>query len=118
LSQPPAALPAALRRACSIPTKDNPTMKRKTEITIQTRRVLVVRRRERARLWCDRCGGQVEMLAAREAVATTGLTERAVFRLAEAGLLHATETTDGRLFVCLDSLREETRASAEGSSRT
>lgn len=94
-------------------------MKRKTEITIQTRRVLFVRRRRAGpRLWCDECAGRVEMFAAEEAAAATGLSQRAIFRLAEADRLHSTETTDGRLFVCLDSLREETRANAEGLSRT
>jgi hypothetical protein len=94
-------------------------MKRKTEITIQTRRVLVIRRHGgRMRLWCDKCGGQVEMLAAEEAAAATGLSQRAIFRLAEAERLHSTETADGRLFVCPDSLREETRVDAEGPSRT
>ncbi|MEK6280727.1 MAG: hypothetical protein AABN95_10275 [Acidobacteriota bacterium] len=80
-------------------------MKRKTEITIQTRRVLIVRRPSgTTRLQCHHCGPSVEMLPAGEAAAVTSFTERAVFQLAEKGHLHSTETPDGRLFVCLNSL--------------
>ncbi len=78
--------------------------RRRTEITVETHRMLRVRlSARRARLFCPGCSGEVEMVSAAEAGAALGLTEREVFRLAEAGLLHAAETPDGRLHVCLNS---------------
>jgi hypothetical protein len=92
------AVSAGSRKATS-------TVKRKTEITIQTHRVLVIRqRRITTHLWCERCGGQVEMLAAEQAAAAFGLSQRVLFRKIEGGQLHFTETDEGPLLICSNSI--------------
>jgi hypothetical protein len=72
-------------------------MQKRTEITIETERLLVVsQRRVRAILWCNHCAKNVPMLTIFEA-------DR-ISSLAEAGLLHFAVTPDGRLFICSKSL--------------
>lgn len=84
--------------------------KRRTEITIETDEVTVIRRRRNlARAWCARCAAPVEMVTTEQAAVLTGVSLRRVFRQVEADLLHYTETPDGSLYICLNSLRDERR---------
>ena len=72
-------------------------MKKRTEITIETERFLVVsQRRAGTILWCQHCGKNVPMLTVDE-VATTCSS-------AEANQLHFVRTPEGRLLVCSNSL--------------
>lgn len=83
-------------------------MHKRTEITIETERFLVVSRRpERASLWCHRCARPVLMMTVSEAARTENTTAAAVFELAEAGGLHFAVTPTGRLFICSNSLTSE-----------
>ncbi|HEV2915130.1 MAG TPA: hypothetical protein VGX92_17770 [Pyrinomonadaceae bacterium] len=95
-------------------------MKRRIEITIETERVVVVRRR-RARksltLWCRGCGAESLMLTADEAARFAGMSSMAVFRLAEAGHLHWQETGAGALLVCRNSLLRSRTALRETPDR-
>ena len=80
--------------------------KRKTEITVDTREVWLVRswwRREPAR--CAECPDRPEMLTPEEAAHVAGLTSRVIYRLVETGQIHSTETEAGSLFICLAPLR-------------
>jgi hypothetical protein len=80
----------------------NETTKRTTRITLETDEVLIVRRRP-APGWCEGCARQVEMLSPEQAAAA-GLSVRAVYRRVEVGRLHFTETPEGQVWVCLNSL--------------
>ena len=40
---------------------------RRTRITIETERILIMARQHAARGWCERCGGEVELLPSAEA---------------------------------------------------
>jgi hypothetical protein len=81
---------------------------KKTKITVQTDRVLVIRRRRRGGLkWCESCAARVEMMNPEEAAAVSGLSLRAIFRLVEASRLHFTETAEGLLWVCFNSLLDQ-----------
>jgi hypothetical protein len=81
-------------------------MQKRTEITIETERFLVVsRHRERTILWCNQCAKDVPMVTVDEAAST--------FRMAEACRLHFARTPEGRLFICSNSL-----ASAQERSST
>jgi hypothetical protein len=83
-------------------------MHKTTEITIETERFLVVsRRRERASLWCHRCANTVLMLTVDEAATIGRTTALVISTLAEAGLLHCAMTSEGRLFICSNSLASE-----------
>jgi hypothetical protein len=76
----------------------------KKEITIETHKVFVVRRRSSYAGWCPGCAETVEMVKPEEAAAFLQISLRRVFRRVEAESLHSAETADGALFVCHNSL--------------
>ena len=79
--------------------------KRRTETTIETHQVWIIRRPEsRKPAWCFDCTDQAAMLSPEEAMRMFGVSLRAIYRSVEAGRIHFSETPDGRLFVCLASL--------------
>ena len=79
--------------------------KRRTEITIETDRVFVLSRRRISVLtWCAACGERVTMITPDEAAITARVSSRAIYRWMEAERLHFTETADGFLLVCTNSL--------------
>ena len=78
---------------------------RKTEITVETERVLVIRGTKQARLtWCPSCAEQVKMVTPEQASAIARVTARTIYRWVEAEKLHFAETPAGWLLVCLNSL--------------
>lgn len=81
--------------------------KRRTEITIETHQVLVLHRRHNFnRTICLQCAsGSAPLFTPEDAGAFAGVSTRTVYRWVEAGRVHFTETNDGRLFVCLATLR-------------
>lgn len=88
-------------------------MKRKSraEITIETHRILVVKRQTgRAQATCPECPTEVATVTPEEATAIARISTRALYRLIEEGAVHCLELSTGTL-VCLNSLRA---AAAEG----
>jgi len=83
--------------------------RRKTEIHIETREVLILRRIANASIWCDECGRQVKAIKPEEAATALGLNLRALFRQVEASRLHGCESSAGKLFICGNSLQTEIR---------
>lgn len=85
-------------------------MKKKATITVQTERLLVISGSQAAvaRLWCAGCQAEVTMFGLDDASALAGLSDRAIFQLAEAGSIHFVETADGKALFCVPSLRAET----------
>lgn len=84
---------------------------KRTEITVETVRMLKIKVRRRASArWCDGCGGEVSYVHAEEAAALSGLDVDRLARLLRAGQLHAIETPDKILLVCAVSLLEVMRA--------
>jgi len=80
-------------------------MKRKrTKITIEMTRVVEIGRPQRVVAWCADCGVRAEWVTVDEAALLAGVSSRTIFRRAEAERLHSTETTEGLLFICLNSL--------------
>jgi hypothetical protein len=79
--------------------------KNRTDITIETERVLVIRRRKGSALaWCQTCDQQVPMIKVDEAAALSRVSSRTVFRWVEAEKIHFVETPEGLLLICLSSL--------------
>ena len=79
-------------------------MRTRTEITIETERVVVIsRRRDTLRLWCGRCEATVSMVSLDEAARIECTTGDAIYEMAEAGRLHF-GLAAGQLFICSDSL--------------
>lgn len=72
---------------------------------METERLLVIRRsRHTLDRWCHACQAEVKMIGIDEAAAIAGISQRAVFHLAEAGEIHFTETVGGQALFCISSL--------------
>ena len=81
--------------------------KRRLEITFERERLLVVgRRRVSVTAWCEGGGARARMTTPEGAAELCGGTARGVYRRVEAGEVHFTETADGTLLVCCNSLPE------------
>jgi len=90
-----------------------PTYKR-TEITVETDRVVTIRRRRSLRAWCRECGALVDAIGIEEAaaLAETGPSnlqdqarqDQARQDHAGAGGWHVCEGWDGETIICLDSV--------------
>jgi len=80
--------------------------KRRAEIIIEKERIVMITGRHNIRVWCQQCGTDVEMIHAGQAASLSGLTQRAIFRMIEAGSLHFAESVNGTLLICLLSLRK------------
>ena len=79
-------------------------MKKRIEVTIETERLLIARNRKFATIWCDDCSSLVKMITVDEAAVLAQQTERTIYGWVEAGSLHFSETSEGRLFICLNSI--------------
>ena len=81
------------------PEDDDLIEARRTEITIETDRVWILRPGRRpgqeAGIACPACGPRVRMITAEQAATLRGLSRRALYRLIEEGRFHFTETDDG-----------------------
>ena len=83
-------------------------MKKKATITVETERLLVIHRSRRSvNRWCPACEAEVKMIGIDEAAALAGLSQRAVFHLAEAGEIHFMETAGGQALFCISSLSKQ-----------
>jgi hypothetical protein len=84
------------------------TPKKRTEITVETERVLVIRRRYQAiETWCDLCAEKVVMIRPDQAAAVCGRSLRAIFGAIEQTRLHFVEQSDGMILICLNSLLKQ-----------
>jgi hypothetical protein len=80
-------------------------MHKRTEITIETERLVVVsQRREKTVLWCNDCEKELPMLTVSEAARVADTTPLVISALAQAGRLHFAVALDGQHFICPNSL--------------
>ena len=83
--------------------------KRRTEVTIETQRVFVIRTpKDSTRVWCAVCAALLKAVTPAEAAVLACVSTRTIYRWVEAGKLHFTETPDGTLWICFNSLLSET----------
>ena len=84
-------------------------MKKRTEITVETERLVVVgdARVPRHVNWCAPCGKQVEPVSTDEAAVLARVTSRTIFRWVELGRVHYWETPEGLLLICPHSIAEK-----------
>ncbi len=78
--------------------------KRRTETIIETHEVWVMRRLMSSRQLCVECRDEAGMLTPEEAAMLRSVSQMTIYRWAESGHIHFTETPEGRLFVCLTPL--------------
>ena len=79
--------------------------RKRTEITIETVRIVVLSRRKVSVVsWCHECGQRTKMVTVDEAAAMVGVSWRTIYRWADAEKLHFAETSEGRLLICCESI--------------
>ena len=75
-------------------------------VTVKTERTLVFRSHGSVRFeWCEVCATEVGMVCVDGAAREAGVSELAIYKLVEARALHFREDAEGRVLVCLNSLR-------------
>jgi hypothetical protein len=79
------------------------TAHKRTEITIQTDQVVLIRRRVRARRWCPECGSEVDVVDLVQSQALT-VAQARLNGGTQARKWHYLEGPDGTPLVCLESL--------------
>jgi hypothetical protein len=80
-------------------------VKRRTEITVETDEVIIIRQSRRlSRAWCRECAQLAIMVTVDQAAAAAKKSSRLIYRMAEAGYIHFTETPEGFLLICFQSL--------------
>src|SRR6201995_2936893 len=81
------------------------TSKSKTEITIETQRTFIVRRRPNfTNTFCTGCAALSNFASPEDAAQLTGGSAREIYRAIEIGQLHFIETDERQMQVCLNSL--------------
>jgi hypothetical protein len=79
--------------------------KRRTDITIETRRVLLISRpRGSLTAWCSQCAAVVSVITPDEAAILILVSSRTIYRWVESDLLHFIETPEGSLSICFNSI--------------
>lgn len=80
--------------------------KRIRRVTVKTERTFVFRSRGGVRVeWCAECGAEVGMACVEAAAREAGVSEMAIYKLISERMLHFSEDAEGRVLVCLNSLR-------------
>jgi hypothetical protein len=82
--------------------------KKRTTITIETERVLIISRRvgrhSPPRAWCAECDALVKLVSPEAAAALASVSPRTIYRWVETDRLHFTETAENTLLICLNSI--------------
>src|SRR5215472_3871398 len=79
-------------------------MARQTKITIETESVLVLRGRSSVRAWCPQCASEGEMIPIEGVGVISNLSPVEVEAWLESESIHRSQTADGGLVICLNSL--------------
>jgi hypothetical protein len=80
------------------------TTHRKTEVTVETDRILIIRRQNVIRGWCQDCAGEADWVSLEEAGAIAGTSPATLRDHPQSQAWHFCEAPDGALLVCLASL--------------
>lgn len=81
------------------------TRTRRTEVTIETDEIVVVRSSRTTILpLCPQCCDTVAMITPDQAAEMVSSNTRTIYRLMEQGQIHNIETEEGQVFVCPRSL--------------
>jgi hypothetical protein len=80
-------------------------MKKKTKLTIETQRLLIIRGGSSYQCAkCEACGEVVRLITVDEAAMLAQVGSRAIYRLVEAEKIHFIETSEELLLICINSL--------------
>ena len=76
-----------------------------TEITVEMDEFFLIRRSDRStRGLCETCDAVVQMVTPAEAAGIARVNESAIHSRINSSLLHSTETLEGQVLICLNSL--------------
>ncbi len=79
--------------------------KRRTVITVQTERQLLIRGgRGSGRAWCPACAADVEVLSLTEAVAWAGVSPGIIYHWVREGNVHCAKQGAAQPWICVNSL--------------
>jgi len=79
--------------------------RKRTEITVETHEVLIIRTSDSSiRACCTGCGADVGLIPPDEAVALTGIGMPAILEMVDAGDVHWVQTGTCTPLICLKSL--------------
>lgn len=80
--------------------------KRRLEIIWETHEITTISFKGNcsSMIFCEVCRSETRHLSIAEVAAVAKVSEAAVFRQAENELIHSTETADGKLLICTDSV--------------
>jgi hypothetical protein len=76
----------------------------RTEITIQTDRLVLIRGGRSRRAWCHQCGREVEMVGLSQATAVVGGNKPVLPDSAQSQGWHVSEDQNGSPLICLESV--------------
>lgn len=79
-------------------------IRKRTEITVEIDRLVVIHENKRIVAWCAPCAELREMLASDDAALIAQVKSSTIFQWVESGRIHATETPEGLLLICSQSL--------------
>jgi|HubBroStandDraft_6_1064221.scaffolds.fasta_scaffold07358_7 hypothetical protein len=92
------------------------TIHKRTEITVQTDRILIMRRRRSKRVWCEKCGCEVDVVS----FDGSGTLAGNPHPMSATGMVpdrwHVCHN-DGEQWVCLESLLSSLQTENEGELR-
>jgi hypothetical protein len=89
------------------------TATKRTQITTETNRVLIVRRMRSSRTWCSECAREVDVVGLEAASVLIGMAQPALRDCLETGKWHFSESSEGALLICLDSLMKSMYADSK-----
>jgi len=79
--------------------------KRTARVTIETERLLVISGAPQAiESWCAACAQRTTFIPIDGAAAVAAVSQRTIFRWAEADAIHLIETAAGKAMFCVDSI--------------
>jgi hypothetical protein len=81
---------------------------KRLEITVEIYERVVIKQGDKRHIPCVRCRAIVQMLKPEEAAILSGVSARTIYRWIESEKLHITETPDGLLLICINSLPNAT----------
>ena len=91
---------------------------KRTEITIETERLLFMSSPKKVFGWCEACGAEAEMVPVDEAALLRRVDSRTIFRWVETERVHSGETANGLLLICLNSSFDEDALPEKSVSQT
>ncbi len=77
---------------------------KRLKIKLEKHEVKVIRFGRNQKLFCQNCQTETQHLTVAQTAQVLKLSERVVFRIAESEQIHSTETADGKLMICAESV--------------